>query len=146
MNPLNYTKMIEVPQVGQIYHFFDDGKMSKNRHYKAECLEVITPEEAKKVVLEIPTDGSSDTQKASLYNIWRDNVRELDWMYAEETDYFVRCRVPDFDENDLWFVRTINNRWFSMDIQSWWQVGLLDVSNDMYEQGVKYFGEEYYKD
>ena len=146
MNSLNYTKMIEVPQVGQIYHFFDDGKMSKNRHYKAECLEVITPEETKKVLLEIPTDGSSDTQKVSLYDIWRDNVREFDWMYAEKTDYFVRCRVPEFDENDLWFVRTINNRWFSMDIQSWWQVGLLDVGNDMYEQGVKYFGEDYYKD
>ena len=136
--------MIEVPQVGQIYHFFDDGKMSKNRHYKAECLEVITSEEAKKVLLEFSVDGSSDIQKVSLYNIWKDNVKKYDRMYAEKTDYFVRCRVPEFDENDLWFVRTINNRWFSMDIQSCWQTGLLDVGNDMYEQGVKYFGEEYY--
>ena len=123
--------MVKVPQIGQIYNFFDDGKMYINRHYKAECLEVITPEEAKGVILEFPSNASSYVMKVSLYDIWKNNVKEYDWMYAKETDYLVRCRVLGYDDNDLWFVRTINNRWFSMDIQSCWQTGLLDVGNDM---------------
>lgn len=41
--------MEPIPKVGDKHNFFDDGKLRESRHYVAEVLEVITPEEAKNV-------------------------------------------------------------------------------------------------
>ena len=136
----------KVPVVGEKYHFFDDGKMTCNRHYIAECLEVITPEDAKDVLLEVIDDNllSNSLQRVSLYDIWKDNVTDGGWLFNEETDYFVRCRVEGYDEHDLWFVRSCDYRWWSLEIQSCWQVGLLDVDNKLHNKGIKLFGKDYY--
>ena len=41
--------MEPVPNIGDKHHFFDDGKMKESRHFIAEVLSVITPEEAKQI-------------------------------------------------------------------------------------------------
>ena len=38
--------MSMIPKIGEKYHFFDDGKLQNNRHYIAECVKILTPEEA----------------------------------------------------------------------------------------------------
>ena len=30
-----------LPQIGEFYHFFDDGKVTPSRHYIAKCIEII---------------------------------------------------------------------------------------------------------
>ncbi|MFR6305656.1 MAG: hypothetical protein ACLUNR_02360 [Bacilli bacterium] len=47
------------------------------------------------------------------------------------TDYFIGCYIPKYDNNLIWFARTKYGTWFSMDIQSNWQGGLLDVNRDI---------------
>ena len=68
------------------------------------------------------------------------------WLYAEETDFFVECEIPGYDENTIWFVRTVQGGWFSMDVQSSWQSGSLDVDGSIYKEVKKWFEEEYHYD
>lgn len=132
-----------LPEVGKLYHFFDDGKTSPSRHYICKCEQIITPEEAKSVMIEVPNEYVDDVMdKISLYEHWHDNeMPKCDWLYAEDTDYFVECSCPKYDKNNLWFVRTKDGGWFSMDIQSWWQSGRLDVDGEIFQEVLNYIKE-----
>lgn len=146
--------MDAVPKVGDKHHFFDDGKIKESRHYIAEVLEVITPEEAENVVFDLIEYDDWDKElkdwrikkpiNKTLYEIWREEVdghRQGDkpwilvksdhfkpnapWLYEEETDFFVKCSIPEYDELPIWFVRDIDGGWFSMDTEKTWMSGLL---------------------
>lgn len=140
--------MKEVPEIGKFYHFFDDGKTSTSRHYICKCERIITSEEAKSVMIEVPNEYVDNVfDKISLYDHWHDNeMPKCDWLYAKDTDYFVECSCPKYDKNNLWFVRTKDGGWFSMDIQSWWQSGRLDVDGEIFQEVLNYIKEhsEYY--
>lgn len=139
--------MEQVPIIGEQYHFFDDGKLRESRHYMATVLEKITPEQAKDIYMNYQGMNIS----VSLYTIWReeiDNHRQSNnfkvltngsmevgapWLYAEKTDYFIKCSIPDYDENDVWFVRTVDGGWFSLDTVDTWMSGRLDVSGERFK-------------
>lgn len=141
------------PEVGKFYHFWDDGKTGPSRHYICKCEEIITPLQAKEIIIK---NGES------LYDVWRqevdehrqgDNFKVLNgastktgepWLYAEDTDCFVRISCPKYDKNDLWAVRTVGGGWFTMDIQSWWQGGRLDVTSRIYDEIIEYYTNEGY--
>ena len=125
----------EIPKIGKYYHFFDDGKLAASRHYICRVERIITPEEAKSVIVEVPNDYVDNIKDAiSLYDHWHDSeMPNNDWLYAKDTDYFIEVSCPKYDENNLWFVRTKDGGWFSMDIQSSWQGGRLDIDESIYE-------------
>ena len=133
------TTLKPVPKVGEFYHFFDDGKTGPSRHYICRCERVVTSEEAKSIMVRVPDEECTKDNPVyndiSLYDHWHDNeMPNHDWLYETETDYFVECSCPVYDENNLWFVRTKHNGgWFSMDIQSWWQSGRLDVTGEIFD-------------
>lgn len=142
----NYTyKERPVPEVGKEYHFFDDGKISPGRHYIATITRILTKEEAKNIIFELTEyfhNGDEEDKydyKESLYDIWQDDIKEHYWLIAEDTDYIVEASIPDYDENLIYFVRTKDGGWFSMDIQSSWQGGRLDVTGNLYESIKEYF-------
>lgn len=138
---------MKVPTVGKQYHFFDDGKLRESRHYMATVLEKITPEQAKDIYMNYQGMNIS----VSLYTIWREEIDShrqsnnfkvltsgsmevgAPWLYAEKTDYLIKCSIPDYDENDVWFVRTINGGWFSLNTVNDWMAGSLDVSGVLFE-------------
>lgn len=139
-----------VPVVGKFYHFFDNGKTSPNRHYICRCERIITPEEAKSINVEVPgeeyTKDNPVTDKVSLYDHWYDRAMPLhDWLYSNETDYFIECSCPEYDENNLWFVRTKDGGWFSMNIQNFWQAGSLDVTGKRYQHCIDNWGDDNWK-
>lgn len=139
--------MEQVPVIGEQYHFFDDGKICKSRHYMATVLDIITPEQAKDIYMNYQGTETS----VSLYTIWREEIDShrqgntfkvltsgsmeegAPWLYAEETDYFIKCSIPVYDENDVWFVRTINGEWFSLNTVGTWMAGGLDVSGEKFK-------------
>jgi len=104
-----------LPKKGRIYNFFDDGKIRTSRMYKAYVKKVI------------PFNKANIHLKIHLVN----NSLRYDWIWNGYTDYFIGCYIPRYDDNIIWFARTKEGKWFSMDIQSWWQGGLLDVSNKL---------------
>ena len=104
-----------IPKKRQIYNFFDDGKCSPSRLYKAYVKKVI------------PFNKADIHLKIHLVN----NTLNCSWIWNGDTDYFIGCYIPEYDNNLIWFARTKYGTWFSMDIQSNWQGGLLDVNRDI---------------
>lgn len=113
---LNPYKEQPLPEAGKEYHIFDDGKIRPNRHFQIKVLELIPPEEV-------------DSEQLKY---WRSEVEECYWLYAPETDFFVKAKW-DVDEDPLYFVRTVDGGWFSL---GWWGARL-DIDSSLYEQMVK---------
>lgn len=144
-------KLKPIPDVGKTYKFYDDGKIRPTRQYDATVLRLVSVKEAKKI--EIHTSNETKT----LYEFWKgevdDHIMDEDgvmyhvdsdgnlieikagesWLYAIDTDWFIECSIPGYDENTIWFVRTIYGEWFSIDIQNGWQSGKLDVTGELTE-------------
>ena len=134
-----------VPVVGQYYHFWDDGKTSSSRHYICRCEEIIKVKDANGILVSVPVwndkTNQNDFERVTLYERWKEQVLNHPWLYSEETDYFIRISCPHYDEYDLYAVRTKYGGWFTLDVQSWWQGGDLDVSGEKFKQVM----EDYYE-
>lgn len=142
-------KMLPIPQVGKTYKFYDSGKVKESRQYDATVLRVITKEESKKVMFPLYYDdydgkphtygmGRNSGREISLHDIWKDTIGNDDWLYAADTDYLIECDIPVYDDNHIWFVRERRGGWYSIDIQSDWQSGELDVTNKLTEELNKF--------
>ena len=141
--------MKPVPEINKYYHFWDDGKTSVSRHYICRVERIITNKDAKKLMVktyEYPDDNAVEEKLVSLYDYWQEQVPEYPWLYANETDYFIEISCPTYDDNLLYAVRTIGGGWFTMDIQSWWQGGRLDVDSEIYNWRVQDCMENSYED
>ena len=119
--------MKRIPKTGEKLKFWDDGKVGHSRRYVAKVNGVFAPDDVKRIFVIRGDD------EMSVYDIWLEQADECDWVYAKETDVFVRCFIPGYDDNDIWFVRTKQGGWFSIDCQSGWQSGYLDVDDDYYD-------------
>jgi hypothetical protein len=127
-----------IPEVNKQYHFFDDGKISSSRHYIATVLEIIPLNKAKKIIISTPRDYNWDTQEnhfvdMSLYDIWRDEVAHIDWIFSDDTECIVKCAIPEYDDDPIYFAQDKRGGWFSMDVTNWWQGGRLDIDGKLYK-------------
>ena len=113
-NP-HLAKPVLCPVLGQTYNYFDDGKIRESRRMAVVITEIIPFSEIDEETL----------------NDWKEEVEECDWLYAKETDYFVKAdlKVSDDKVEKIIFVRTINNNdgWFSL---GWWG-GRLDIDGSL---------------
>jgi hypothetical protein len=134
------------PEIGKEYHFWDDGKVSPSRHYICKVIDIISLEQAKDIMLEFTQfdcwHGYFDPPfeeviKMSLYDIWMYQKESCDWLFADETPYFVKISIPTYDDNDLYCVQMKNGGWFSLDIQSGWQGGVLDIDGEIWDNVMK---------
>ena len=150
---------MNIPEIGKEYYFFDDGKISPSRCYKAKVLRIIPYDECEEVfdvydydcdqkipktLKEIHKEEVNNHLQSSNFTVLNgsDITPGKPWLYAEETDYFVECEIPGYDEHNIWFVRTVNGGWFSMDIESGWQSGELDVDGSKYKSVKEWYDEE----
>lgn len=121
INTKPYT-LQPVPEVGKEYHIFDDGKIKPSRHYIAKIVKLIYPEDAYEI-----TD---------LYTAWQEQVEECFWLFAKETDYFVVAE-SDYDKDLIYFVRTTDGGWFSIDYPGCWMGARLDIDGSLYNDMLK---------
>lgn len=126
----------DIPEVGKFYHFWDDGKCSVGRHYIAKVERIIPFEEAKNIFLLF------ENIIMSLLECWEDDIEDREWLYSIETDFFIECSIPVYDPNPIYFVRDVDDGWFSINTTSWWQTGRLDVDGSIYEEVLKTSSEE----
>ena len=87
--------MKEVPILNRVYNVFDDGKVSESRRYEVTVKEIIPFKEIDRDTLEQ----------------WNEEVKECDFLYEKETDFFIKSWNGDDTET---FVRTKDGGWFSM--------------------------------
>lgn len=120
INPKPY-ELQPIPTVGKEYHIFDDGKINPSRHGITTIVEVIPFNEADDEILKA----------------WCQDVAECYWLYASETDYFIKSEYDDGDEPS-YFVRTTDGGWFSLG----WFGARLDIDNSLYNEMIKRYSEE----
>lgn len=102
---------MEIPKINKTYNCFDDGKISHSRLYTVDVKEIV------------PFDMiDEDTLKE-----WKVEVEQCYWLYAEETDYFIK--TENGEDGDAVFVRTKNDGWFS--IGGFMNSGRLDVDGSL---------------
>ena len=138
--------MKPLPEIGKEYHFFDDGKIYPGRHFICKVERIITPEDAKEISVVVPVYNEetkeNDKHIRTLFVQYSDEVKEYGWIYAEKTDYLIEASCPTYDINNLWFVRDKDGGWFSINIQSWWQSGTLDVDGSIYKGIIEEYTKE----
>ncbi len=98
-----------IPEINKVYNCFDDGKIRHSRLYQVTVKEIIPFEEIDEDTLEQ----------------WRDEVEQCYWLYAKETDYFIKT---DNGSDIETFVRTKNGGWFSMGFMC---SGRLDIDGSL---------------
>lgn len=108
-----------VPEVGKEYHIFDDGKINPSRHCITTVAEVI------------PFD---DFKNEAVMETWREEKEECYWLFATETDYFIRTTFDD--EEDSYFVRTKDGGWFSLGFFG----SRLDIDGSLYQKMIYWYG------
>lgn len=129
----------DFPEIGEIYHFFDDGKPSPSRCYEAKVTDII-PYSQEYTVNEYDDILKCEVLK-TLQELQKENYEDNPELYAETTDFFIGASIPEYDEFTIWFVRTTDGGWFSMDVEHPWQSGRLDVNGSIYEGNKKRFEE-----
>lgn len=78
--------------IGKTYTNYDDGKISPSRESKVTIVEKIPFKEVEE----------------SIKQQWEYESRICNWLYRPTTDYFLKT------SEDEYYVRTLNNGWFSL--------------------------------
>lgn len=112
-----------IPKVNQTCMFFDDGKISYSRMYQATVKQVM-----------VYDDAPDKVKKA-----FERESKTHDWIWNKTTDYIVACEIKDYDKNLIWFARTVDGGWFSMDVDREWQGGRLDIDGELEDYLISLF-------
>ena len=112
-----------IPKVNQTCMFFDDGKISYSRMYQATVKQVM-----------VYDDAPDKVKKA-----FERESKTHDWIWDKTTDYIIACDIKDYDKNLIWFARTVDGGWFSMDVDKSWQGGRLDIDGKLEDYLVSLF-------
>ena len=112
-----------IPKVNQTCMFFDDGKISYSRMYQATVKQVM-----------VYDDAPDKVKKA-----FERESKTHDWIWNNTTDYIIACDIKDYDNNLIWFARTVDGGWFSMDVDKSWQGGRLDIDGKLEDYLVSLF-------
>lgn len=117
-----------LPEIGKIYNFYDDGKITESRQYKCKIIDIV------------PFRKVSKTTKQQWWSI----VNKHPWLFKPDTDYFILGEIKDSIDSNHIFFRTLEDGWFSVsfefarkgfDIKDKLCVGgLLDVDGTITEQ------------
>ena len=112
-----------IPKVNHTCMFFDDGKISYSRMYQATVKQVM-----------VYDDAPDKVKKA-----FERESKAHDWIWNKTTDYIIACDIKDYDKNLIWFARTVDGGWFSMDVDKSWQGGRLDIDGELEDYLISLF-------
>ena len=110
---------MNLPEINKTYNYFDDGKIKETRRMSVVITEII------------PFDKIEE----DILDQWKEEVENCDWLYAKETDYFIKGILETSKDGkhteEIVFVRTIDDKdgWFSL---GWWG-GRLDLDGNLLE-------------
>lgn len=122
--PEVHSQLSRVPNCGERFHFFDDGKTSPSRHFIVEITKVISWDQL---------------QSHDLIKEITEEQKQCTWLYAPTTDYVLQGQLLGTDIEPLWFIRTHEGGWFSIDFWA----GELDIDGSRFKEIIdnefKYF-------
>ena len=102
-----------IPILNKTYHYFDDGKIRPSRRSEV-------------VIKEIIPFNEIDSETLAML---QEEVKECHWLYEKTTDYFIKAQEVDSTNDEMVFVRTKNDGWFSLGFCA----GRLDIDGSLNE-------------
>lgn len=106
---------MKIPEINKKYNYFDDGKIKEDRRLEVVIKDIIPFSKIDNSILEL----------------WKEEIEECDWLYAKETDYFIKGDLEVYNEiKNIIFVRTVYDEWFSI---GFWG-GILDVDGSLFKE------------
>ena len=119
-----------VPEVGKVYHAFDDGKIRPTRHMLVRVDDVI------------PNAHMKPWMKAVVYY----ESLKHDWLFNGYTDYVVKCtwtveNKGKSEDRPLWFIRTKDGGWFCAEVDNYMDGCVLDVTGKLWNDMIEYYHE-----
>ena len=107
-----------LPEIGKTYNHFDDGKIKLSNLHQTTIMDII------------PFNEIDNTTKS----FWENEKSFYDWLYAQETDYFIighlNASYMSTDDKVI-YVRTKYGEWFSIGELT---AGILDVNGKLTEK------------
>ena len=94
--------LIKYIKVGNIYNYYDDGKINLSRRYFCKLLEIIP----------------FDKVDSELLQEWNRNLKYYPELYNTTTNYFLKCELDlnYYNEKEIiYFARNLNNGFTSTD-------------------------------
>lgn len=117
--------MKNVPIIGKKYYYFDDGKIKISRRLEVIITDIIPFDEI----------------DSEIFNLWNEDVQSCDWLYAKETDYFIKAylKISDHIIENIIFVRNtdVDSGWFSI---GWWG-GRLDIDGSLNDNMLQLYNK-----
>lgn len=91
--------MNQLPEINKTYYCYSDGKIKLSRQCQVQLIELIPFDKINQEILEF----------------WKEEIKEIDWLFAEKTDYFIKGLIDDgFGKmEEVYFVRA-NEGWYSI--------------------------------
>ena len=114
-----------IPEVGKVYHCFDDGKITFSRHFTIKVDEVLGHQQFRK---RYPEE----------FQQYRQAVKNCYWLYSTHSDKFVITYNGENDELGV-YVRTKQGGWFG--IGDYWNSAKLDVTGKIWENLISRIDE-----
>jgi len=104
---------MNIPEINKVYNYFDDGKIRESRRMSVTITDIVL----------------FNLMDEEILSLWKEEVKDCCWLYAEETDFFIigDLKISDNRIEKIVFVRTKNNGWFSL---GYWG-GELDVDGSL---------------
>lgn len=103
--------MKPIPEESHYYNCFDLKEITKGRSFVVQITEIVP-------------FASIDT---STLEAWKNDIKETYWLFAPETDFFVKAK--DEDNETHVFARTKAGGWFSLG--DWLTGAFLDVDGEL---------------
>lgn len=109
-----FGNALPLPILGEKYNYFIGNKVNKSRKAEVVITNII----------------SFDKINNEVLDYWKQEVKERDWLYAKETDYFVIAELTGVEDGEMiCFVRTVD------DIYGWYSLGFwsgrLDIDGSL---------------
>lgn len=117
VTPETPGNMDPLPDIGQAYYAYEDGKIRRSREYKVVI-------QGYKRMWRMPK---------TFRKAWKKHVSEYYWVYAKKTDYIIKAWVLEGHKNCFcYFVRTPGGHWYSMQYECDYFIGnlALDITGE----------------
>lgn len=94
--------------------------------FKIIPLELISIEDAKNIILKIPTkdfDRNTVLIEMSLYDKWEESKLFYPEIYNNITDFFIKASIPGYCHEPVYLVRGSDERWTSLETDELYTIG-----------------------
>ena len=128
-------KDINNPKIWDRFIFLDDGKWGNMRLHVAIVTNIYDFDDTKNIKVKVCKDDSTQVEEVPLSERIKENINYNDDLYVTNPQKVLECSIPSYDENLIYFINTKDGmyKWFSVDVQSWWQAGGL-LTYDVYDK------------